>query len=63
MKDPWRKLKPIVGKLVRISGPGSWLPKSIAAPKRAKVIESGSKSQLSLAESLALSLEEAIDDV
>ncbi|ONK60508.1 uncharacterized protein A4U43_C08F19230 [Asparagus officinalis] len=64
MKDPWRKLKPIVGILVPVprNGSGSsWLPKSIAEPKRAgKAFETGgAKSKLSLAESLALALDEA----
>lgn len=64
MKDPWRKLKPVIGSiLVPRSGSRSWLPQSIASSQKAKVVESSSKQQLSLAESLALSLEEAANDV
>lgn len=64
VKDPWRKLKPIVGRIVvPRTGPGSWLPKSLTA-KKAKIGESGNEfnSQSSLAECLALSFEEAIND-
>ncbi|KAJ0970989.1 hypothetical protein J5N97_018948 [Dioscorea zingiberensis] len=63
--DPWQNLKPVVGNiLVPLAGPDFWLPKSLTA-KKAKVSESGieSNSQSSLAEYLALSLEEAVNDV
>lgn len=64
VEDPWRDLTPIVGDiLVPRSGSNSWLPKSIIAnSKRLKVGESSSGKKLSLAENLALSLEEAADD-
>ncbi|KAH7687052.1 hypothetical protein IHE45_04G144400 [Dioscorea alata] len=65
--DPWQNLKPVVGNiLVPLAGPDFWLPKSLQA-KKAKVVESGTETsnnshQSSLAEYLALSLEEAIND-
>ncbi|KAJ6824931.1 DNA-directed RNA polymerase II subunit rpb1 isoform X2 [Iris pallida] len=73
VKDPWRKLKPVVGNiLVPMGGSGSWLPRSIvgSGTKRVKFGESGSGAGLggsklktmSLAECLALSIEEAGDD-
>ncbi|PKA52425.1 hypothetical protein AXF42_Ash021179 [Apostasia shenzhenica] len=64
VKDPWRKLKPVVGDiLVPLLPEGSWLPKSIST-KKAKVVESGTntKTAQSLAEYLALSFEEAVND-
>lgn len=62
--DPWRDLTPIVGDiLVPRSGSNTWLPKSITSnPKRLKVGESSSGKKLSLAENLALSLEEAANE-
>ncbi|KAJ6838597.1 DNA-directed RNA polymerase II subunit rpb1 isoform X2 [Iris pallida] len=72
VKDPWRKLKPIVGNILfPLGGTGSWMPRSIAGSgtKRPKLGESGgsaaggSKSKaMSLAECLALSMEEAGND-
>ncbi|XP_039122435.1 protein SICKLE [Dioscorea cayenensis subsp. rotundata] len=65
--DPWQNLKPVVGNiLVPLAGPDFWLPKSLQA-KKAKVVESGTETsnnshQSSLAEYLALSLEEAINN-
>ncbi|KAM0935236.1 putative protein SICKLE [Dioscorea sansibarensis] len=66
LEDPWQNLKPIVGNiLVPLAGPDFWLPKSLMA-KKAEVVESGTEtsnnSQSSLAEYLALSLEEAINN-
>ncbi|PKU77445.1 uncharacterized protein LOC110112287 isoform X1 [Dendrobium catenatum] len=64
VKDPWRKLKPVIGNiLVPLSGPQSWLPKSISA-KKVKVDETVGdiKPKQNLAEFLALAFEEAIND-
>ncbi|KAG0462250.1 hypothetical protein HPP92_020726 [Vanilla planifolia] len=60
VKDPWRKLKPVVGNIlvpITETGPVSWLPKSISA-KKAKVAEP-IKSKQNLAEYLAMAFEEA----
>lgn len=64
VKDPWRKLKPVIGNiLVPLSGPQSWLPKSISA-KKVKVDETvvDIKPKQNLAEFLALAFEETIND-
>lgn len=64
VKDPWRKLKPIVGNiLVPLSQPLSWLPASIAA-KKAKVAETSAvtKPKQNLAEFLALAFEESVSN-
>eukprot|EP00262_Sarcandra_glabra_P017740 TRINITY_DN6175_c0_g1_i2.p1 TRINITY_DN6175_c0_g1~~TRINITY_DN6175_c0_g1_i2.p1 ORF type:complete len:324 (-),score=43.19 TRINITY_DN6175_c0_g1_i2:307-1278(-) len=70
VEDPWRFLAPVVGSLV-VPANGmktpdslrSWLPKSVTM-KKARVSEpiDEFRSQASLAECLALSFEEAIND-
>lgn len=64
VKDPWRKLKPVIGNiLVPLPVPQSWLPKSIAA-KKVKVAEvvNDIKPKQNLAEFLALAFEETISN-
>lgn len=62
LKDPWRKLKPVIGSIL-VPLATNWLPKSVAA-KKAKMEDSGSQvsSQSSLAECLALSFQETINE-
>ncbi|XP_020599176.1 uncharacterized protein LOC110038627 [Phalaenopsis equestris] len=64
VKDPWRKLKPVIGNiLVPLSGPQSWLPKSITT-KKVKVAENAIdiKPKQNLAEFLAVAFEETISN-
>ncbi|KAK8934123.1 hypothetical protein KSP39_PZI014311 [Platanthera zijinensis] len=60
MKDPWRKLKPVVGDILMPLRPLPWLPKSIAT-KKPKVDETSTDVQpkQNLAEFLALAFEES----
>lgn len=60
VKDPWRKLKPIVGNILVPLQPLPWLPKSIAT-KKPKVDEKSTDitPKQNLAEFLALAFEES----
>lgn len=68
--DPWDELKPVVGcilmppaKQMASDSPNSWLPSSLRA-KKAKVEETtpAPRSQISLAQSIALAFEEAASE-
>lgn len=64
VKDPWRKLKPVIGNiLLPLSGPQSWLPKSLAT-KKAKVAETSIDvtPMQNLGEFLAMAFEETISN-
>ena len=71
VEDPWKFLKPVIWRREEVSGktentvdsPKSWLPKSISM-KRPRVSEATneSSSQQSLAEYLAASFNEAVND-
>ncbi|XP_038716944.1 protein SICKLE-like isoform X3 [Tripterygium wilfordii] len=64
VEDPWQHLKPVIWKSLDTPGSSnSWLPKSISM-KKARVPEAPNKtnSQRSLAEYLAASFDEAVND-
>ncbi|KAJ0024670.1 hypothetical protein Pint_08492 [Pistacia integerrima] len=65
-EDPWQQVQPLIWKNRSLKGPGSsnsWLPKSISM-KKPRVSEASNKSssQQSLAEYLAASFNEAVND-
>ncbi|XP_074573273.1 protein SICKLE-like [Curcuma longa] len=66
LEDPWRDMEPVVGDILEpMSGPGYWLPESVSG-KKIKMPETEIRHKLdsksSLAEFLAASLEETIND-
>ncbi|KAF8411357.1 hypothetical protein HHK36_003906 [Tetracentron sinense] len=63
VEDPWKLMKPVVRNLNTPDTTRSWLPKSVSM-KKARVSEAAneSSSQSSLAECLAASFEEAVND-
>ncbi|XP_065032012.1 leucine-rich repeat extensin-like protein 5 [Musa acuminata AAA Group] len=66
IENPWHDLEPVVGNILEpMAGQGYWLPESISG-KKSEVSETEKRNQFSskssLAEFLAASLEEAVND-
>lgn len=65
LEDPWRDMEPVVGDILEpMAGPGYWLPESVKKNSKVPETENAHKfdSKSSLAEFLAASLEETIND-